>query len=286
MQMTTTIYLDILILINLFVTYFLLLDTQKLMNLRLKKWRVLLGTLMGGAYSLLILWEVSALELVLVKLGMGISLVAVVFLDLRHPQRVWKDGLCFFAVNFVFAGFMAALWMFAAPRGMQYKNGVAYFNISALTLAVSTVAAYLVISLFSSLLNRRNRLEELREVVLSLGDKQVRLTGLADSGNKLCDLFSGLPVIVCEYDAVQGLLPEGAKRFFTDFSEKDPLPDWRALPAFRMIPIQAVNGRGSLPAFRPEDVQVDRISRQAMIAVTTQPLSDGHFQAVLPTALI
>ena len=278
-----------LVLLNLFVTFFLLRATARLTGRDPRKGRLLLGSLLGGIYSLLILLELSALELTAIKLLMGVSLAFAVF---WRPKERWKafgkTVLCFFLVNFIFAGFMQALWTFAAPAGMAYRNGVAYFNISALTLAASTIAAYLVISLAAFLLNKRSRRQDLAELTVTLRGQQALLTGFVDTGNKLCDVFTGLPVIVCEYQAIQPVLPERIRDFFrepADFSFQGM--EESGLTVFmRMIPVEAVSGEACLPGFRPDGLLVDSVPRQAMIAVTNRPLSDGRYQALIGPSLV
>ena len=59
-------------------------------------------------------------------------------------------------VNFVFAGAMTALFVFASPKGMVIRNGTVYFNISALALVLGTVAAYGIIKLVTYLFRQKN----------------------------------------------------------------------------------------------------------------------------------
>lgn len=125
------------------------------------------------------------------------------------------------------------------------------------------------------------------ETTITLRGRQVALTGFVDTGNKLCDIFTGLPVAVCEYDAVKELFPERVRGFFRDptgFSF-ERVEDSSLKTLLRVIPVSAVSGSSSLPAFKPDELATDGVSRQAVIAVTTQPLSDGSFHALLSPAL-
>ena len=286
--MQTTIYLDVLFLLNLFVTYLLLMATARLLYAAYRKWRVLCGALLGGAYSLLILFDLHPAELCINKLLMGASLVFAVFWKRRQWLYFGKIALCFVVVNFLFAGFMTALWLFAAPSGMQFSNGVVYFDISALTLAVSTAAAYLVITLFTAVWNRRTRKSELIDVTLSWEGRQALIRCFTDTGNQLCDIFTGLPVIVCEYASVAPLLPEKLRPFFcSPASFPFEKLEGSAYPKkLKVIPIRAASGEGSLPAFQPDDVQIGEKHVRAVIAVTGRSLSDGSFQGILNHALL
>lgn len=287
-DLKTTVYLDVLFLLNLFVSYLLLKATARMINIHTSKGRMIAGSLLGGLYSLIILFEIDAWLLVILKVVMGASLVVTVFFRRGEWRRFLKISLCFFLANFLFAGFMLALWLFAPMEGMQFKNGVAYFDISAMTLAFSTTVAYLIITLFSRLWNKRTGANELSELRISLFGREVTMTAFADSGNKLSDIFSGLPVIVCEYDAVAGLFPEKLKGFFespTDFSF-DGLESSSLRIRLKMIPIQMAAGEGTLPAVKPDSIAVNGSPRTAVIAVTREQLSDGGFQAILNPALL
>lgn len=246
------------------------------------------GCLLGGIYSLIILLDLNTVELTLIKVFMGVSLVFVVFFHLKKKRSFLKSSLYFFLVNFIFCGFMSALWLFASPPGMSYKNGIAYFNISALNLAVSTIAAYLIICAFTYFFNRRNRKEELLEIRIGLNGRETELKGFADTGNKLIDIFTGLPVIIAEYESIASILPEKTRLFYKNpteykFEEIEGLDCQKML---KMIPVNAVSGEGSLPAFRPDSIIIEQVKRTAIVAVTNRSISDGSFQAIINTSLL
>ena len=92
-----------------------------------------------------------------------------------------------------------AVWMFISPSGMYFRNGTVYFNISALTLIAGTLIAYFLIQVVSYLLDNRVKKTELMNVVVEADGKQVVLSGFWDTGNKLSDRISGMPVVICEF---------------------------------------------------------------------------------------
>lgn len=287
------IYLDVLILINLFITYFLLKGTARLAQCRPRRWRLFLGSVAGGVYSLLILFDIDQLVLMGFRLAMGASLLFLTFFPgyRRTRQTGWrpflKTAFYFTAVNFLFAGCMLAVWLFLPIPGMWCRNGVVYFQISALTLALSTIGAYLLLTLAAWLWNRRALPSERAELTVGLNHARIRCDALVDTGNKLVDLFTGLPVIVCEYGAVEPLLPPELRDFYQDPSRAplDQPDDPRLIRMLRVVPVHMASGEMLLPAFRPDETLVSGRPCQALIAVAAQKLSDGTFQALLPAAL-
>lgn len=181
---------------------------------------------------------------------------------------------------------MTAVWLFFPAQGMVYRNGAVYFEVSAFMLAVTATVAYLLIKLVCRILSRRAGKEELRTVTVAMREKTVTLQALVDTGNRLCDLFTGLPVVVSSFDAVKPLIPPSLHAYF---STGIP-PDLSILKAeeirmIRMIPVRTVTGEQLLPCFRPDGMTVNGEARRAVIAVCPNALSDGVYHAVLSSAL-
>lgn len=285
--MKNIIYLDVLIILNIYVTYFLLLGSAKLVGEKLKRYRLILGCLAGGVFSLLILFDLSLLWQVLIKLLMGILLVIISF-PIKGVKYILKCTFIFFLINFIYGGFMFALWFFVHPSGMVYKNGVAYFNISAIGLAVSTIIAYLVVSLICRFLNKRSSDSEKRSVLISFCGRETELVGFCDTGNKLCDVFSGIPVVVCEYNAISSMLPRKLEGYFKnplDYPREDAMIT-SYISKLKLVPVEVVGASLMLPAFKPDKILIDDVQKQAIVAVTDKKFSDGDFQAIINPALL
>ena len=102
-------------------------------------------------------------------------------------------------------------------------------------------------------------------VSLRVDDRTVRIPALIDTGNRLREPISGLPVLVAEAGLLAGALPRSG---------------WRALR------FGAVCGSGQLPCFRPSAVWVARGRRRKRlpdiwVAVADQPLP-GTARALAP----
>lgn len=280
-SLKTTIYLDVLFLINLYITYILLKASFRLINVKVKRRRLVLSSFLGGAFSLIILLELNFIELLAIRLLMGLSLV---YLSLGRCKLTLflKASFIFYIVNFVFGGGIFLIFTFFPINEMAYKNGAVYFNISAIELLLSTTAAYLLVNGIALVMNSRNRREEISEVKIALNGNETMVNALLDTGNKLTDLFSGLPVMVCEESSLKGLLKTGFRRSVSEAEIKG-----EKLPAgFRLIPIETVAGKSLLPAVKCDYIELSGKRRSVIIAVTDKPLSDGSFNAILNTNLL
>ena len=84
-------------------------------------------------------------------------------------------------------------------------------------------------------------------VFLSAGGGEARFRALVDTGNRLREPFSGLPVLICERGVLADVLPAGY----------DALPPGGAPPGFRQVGYGALGGGGRMNCFRPELCLVD-----------------------------
>ena len=176
-----------------------------------------------------------------------------------------------------------------SPANMRYHNGVAYFNISILTLVFMTVLCYTVIRLASHFLQSRPAEKYRLGVTIEVDGKQVFAEAMMDSGNNLTDLFLSVPVIVCEYRAVEPLLPADIRAVYENGAEGSSAEQIAASSfssRFRLIPVDTIGSSGLLPAFRPDNVVLEVAGRRknvrdVLIAVCNKRLPEGTYQALV-----
>lgn len=292
--MNNVIYLDVLLLLNLFVNYFLFLGTAFLLHQKTKRWRLILGSAVGSLFSLLILFDsISYLLTVLIKLPLAALLVWIAF-EFRSKALYIKLVLTFFLVNFLFGGVVLLIWLLFSPSGMYVNNGVVYFQISALTLVFGTLVAYLAIRVVGYLFHHKVQKNEIRQFVIAVDGKETVLTGLVDTGNMLSDKTSGLPVIVCEFSSVEQMIPPDIRDCFRAGGMGEinrlALHNWSS--RLRVVPYATIGQEGILTAFRPDHfylLSADgklEAEKKVLIGVTDRVLSHGEYQAVLSTACL
>ena len=157
-----------------------------------------------------------------------------------------------------------------------------YFNISALTLAITSTIAYLLIKLVCRFLNRYRGERLTRQIEIFLKQKKVRLTALIDTGNRLCDLFSGLPVIVVSFESVRSLIPTSLQNYFSTGVPPDiNQMQTEEIRMIRMIPVKTIAGEQLLPSFLPDKVVINGEEKRAVLAVSQHMLSEGSYEAIL-----
>lgn len=272
--MSGVIYADVLVIINFYVTYFLLCATALLSKSEINRVRFLLSSFLGGAYSLSILLpEVSFAFTSLLKLTALIVPVVIAF-KLKSFTSFLKLCLCFVLCNFVFAGLMMALWYFVHPSGMYFNTTVLYFDIDILTLVIFTVVCYGFMRIFELFFRRRAPINTIFYCDITLDGKAYNLKAFLDTGNNLTDPFSSKPVIIAD------------KRIFEETIQNEDFSESR----LRYVLCSTVSGKALLPSFVPEIVHIkgadtEFSTDEVMVALTEEKLLSGEYDAILPMGL-
>lgn len=267
--MNEVIYIDVLFILNFFVTYLLLLTTKYLLKRNSKVWRLLLGALAGGAYSLIILIPgLNALVSFAGKLGSAALIVLIAF-PFQNKKAFFRGFLFFFAAGFIYVGVMIAMWLTFRPNGLVINNASIYFNISPKLLIFSSLLAYGVSTLIIKVHNRTVAKKQLYELTIMHGGKTVFTNAFVDSGNKLREPFSNAPVIVVDSSV--------AKDLFQD-------------DKVRVIPYHTIGGDGILKAYQADKVKIrsgaDEIMLvQQYIAISQQPFHGDYMGLINPELL-
>ena len=295
------VYVDVLVLVNLTMNCVLLWAAGRLAAAAIRPLRLVLGALLGAAYSLLPLLTGNPLLAGLTAKLLASCLMILVAFGFA-PWRAFLRALgCFYLAAFAAGGaVLAAGYLGGGPW--------ATWQPSALALAAGAAVALVVARAVRDLARRHAFLGAfVVPVEVSCGGEVVRLRALLDTGNRLLDPFSGRPVLIAEYGAMRRLVPPGVRPLFEcaggagDAAGGDggaaggPAADEGGVEAWarlRAIPYQTVGlERGVLLGFRPDAVVVVEGGLRipvgpAVVALTMRSLApDGAFQALLPPEL-
>jgi stage II sporulation protein GA (sporulation sigma-E factor processing peptidase) len=239
------IYLDVLLCVNLFLNYMMMMMTARFLGLPYQKGRLLLGALSGTAFAPLILlpslgWYFQwALKLI------PAAVMVVVGYRLSGVRDFWKHFACLYGVTFAFGGLLLAVTYLVPLPGLVVRNGVVYASVPPLVLLAMTVVCYVVLSLLYRITGRHQSPDTVCTLELFHNGGHASVLVKVDTGNTLTEPFSGLPVAVIEAEALSALhLPA---------IDDDPLSG-----EMRLIPYHTASGSGVFYGFRPQRCQIRR----------------------------
>lgn len=212
--MKTVIYLDILLLVNFLIGYFLLRAAGLLTGAAPPIPRALLGAGAAALSSLALLLppQPAAVQL-LYQLASALAVVRCAFCW-RGWQGFVRRALWYALLNMLLAGVVGLGISRYGLRGLHTNNLAVYVNLSPFTLLVCVLGVYLAVRL-ASLLFGPPQPAGGWQLELELGGKPLRLEALCDTGFFLRDPFSGGQTVLLSYPAVKAQLP-GALRGYLD----------------------------------------------------------------------
>ena len=241
------IYVDVLFLINLYVTYFELLAVSAFTHMKIRSLRMVLASAVGGAAAFVIfLPQELPITSAAIKIASCVIITLAAF-GWRGGKAFVKNMIWLLLVNFIFAGIMLAVWLFAAPMEMLYSNGAVYFDIDFFTILFCTCAAYLTIRGVRYLLDKNGRAD-----------------------GRLVDWFSGLPVIICRKNACADISPPEISHANTE----------EYIKGVRVLPFSTVNARGYVYAFKADKIVISEVksgkeySVNALIGISPDSLQE------------
>ncbi|MDE5582641.1 MAG: sigma-E processing peptidase SpoIIGA [Ruminococcus sp.] len=233
-----TIYIDVLIILNIYVNYFLLRMTSAITHSPLRTVRCIFSAIYGSLFSLLILFpQLNAFVNLLIRIFVAVTIVTIAF-GFQGKKRLFLNTSAFFSANFILAGTVYGVYTWLKPDFVRFNNSYFYIDFSLLLLVITTAVMYAIVRIIGNFSDRTPEGTDCYSVSVKYGGKTVTLDGLADTGNSLTDFFSGCPVIVC------------GKKFFGDIHGKT-LPK-----GFRLLPCSTVSSDGLIPVFRPDEVVI------------------------------
>lgn len=249
------IYLDVLILINLYVTYFQILAVSAFTHRKTVWYRKLSAAGIGAVASLSIfIPQEMVLTLTLLKIFLC-ALIAFVAFGYTGFRAYAVSVLFLMLVSFVFSGLMLCVWLLAAPMKMLFINGTVYFGIDTMTIILSTCAAYGVVRIIRYILDKNGKTDGKYTVIIKNNGRECRLSALADSGNGMVDCFSGLPVIVCRRDMCADVSPPAIEMIENNSDISDI--GTQMIKGVRIMPFSTVGKGGLICMFKAESVVID-----------------------------
>lgn len=262
------IYLDVLIILNTYLTWLLINLTAAVSKTRLKPVNCAVSSLIGGLSSLIILLPDAVKPMPFTYMILRILTCPAITISAffgNRPKKLAVLTLIFLSMSMLTSGALTLLETFVHIPKILLPGGFIYLDISPLVLTLTTAAIYIIIIIADRFFGRHLGSANSYRVEFKIGCKAYSLDGIADTGNKARDLFTGLPVIICT-----GIeLPE----------------DEKYLP----VPYTTINGEGLLYALRPKELKIissagEPLKADALIAAS--PQKSGEARAVFNPSII
>lgn len=260
-----TVYVDVLVTVNIFTDFFLLLCVKKFLNIRAKLIRIILGSFIGGILSLTAL---------LPKIPAGLNIIidilfaaVIVFFAFGKTEikNYIKRVAVYFGISFFFCGIMIFIYTAFKPKGMAIYNDVVYFDISPVLLIILTLICYYILWLFKRL-TKGDLSKAVCDVSIVTNGMKTEFRAVADTGCTVKEPFSSDYVIIAEKELINNLSFDNSK--------------------MRIIPFNSLGGKGILKGYKPDSVLINgKIIQNVYIGICENTIK-SEIKAIVPYELV
>ena len=280
--MTRVIYVDVLFLINFIINYLILFASGKIQSAYIRRWRLLIGGLIGAIYGVAAFFpDMEFLSVLSSKLAVSSLMVLASF----GRNHFLKKLLVFLLTSLAFGGVVFASFFSGSGNLVEMRSGVYYFHISAPFLIFVSVVSYIFFVLvFNRSASRSDR--RISQVTILSNGTSISINALHDTGNSLRDPDTNAHIIISDYSVLKNAFPPPARKILdAETPEGFPLVLDKISPygKFKLIPYKTVGVSFALMlAYKPDKILIDgKEEIGALIALSRDKVSDGGAYAAL-----
>lgn len=262
------IYIDTLVCVNLFIDFFILCTTKKVLHINASNLRIIIAAAIGAASSLIILMPIySAVISAIYKviISFVITITAFSFADIR---RMILRSAVFFSISIALCGVVVLLNRFTSTGRIIIYNDTLYFDISPTVLICATLVCHLTFTIYEKLFTRNNLNCQINTITIHTSDNNIySFESAIDTGCHLTEHFSGSPVILAE------------KELMSDIK----LP----IEKIRYIFFETAAGSTTVKGFRPESIYINnkKLKSECYIGICENKLK-GEVKSIMGTELM
>ena len=192
------VYIDLIFIINTVLTSALLFAVGKLLEFDYNYWRVIIAGVVGTLYTFLVIliqyYTIPGNLKILLQIVLNI-LIACLMIYIAYGKMNFNKFI-------KSVGYLYLLSFFAVGTGISvfYLYGVNPLRSKSVIFSLFVLVVIFFCGKFGYRLFKKyiNTGEQILEVSISIFDKAISVQGFVDTGNRLKDPISGLPVIILE----------------------------------------------------------------------------------------
>lgn len=290
--MGETVYADVLFMIDFSMDFLCFYICSRILGKPLSPWRTVIASAMGGVYSVLALC-IGQLGAAQVPLDIAVVLLmcAVARPRIGTLPSYFGGAAMYAGVSAALGGFMTAVFSIANRAGLagtasQDAGGEVSAWVFALVAAAGTAASVIG--------GRRLRLRSSGgrvRIRVSINGKAAEFDGIVDSGNLLSDPLSGRQVMICELEALAGVIDPATAAMVRAggiSSRVDP----NVAARVRFIPASGALGDGLVCAIAADKVVIAdsesgrECDSDILVAPVPRRLSADGCRALVPPGII
>ena len=199
-----SVYIEYVVLDNLVINFLILLCVKNSLKLKSKFWQMGLSSLLGTLIACVLpLLSISAFLSFIIKMVLGIFMVLILSKFYRVKDFIIAF-LLFVGYTFLLGGAcLATLLVFGTSLEALASGGYDTAVPLGIILALCTLYVYIIVYVARFLSRRKSLSRFMTKIEISVQGKRLCFTAFIDTGNKLIDQKTGLPVIIVSLNALE-----------------------------------------------------------------------------------
>ena len=174
-----TVYIDLVMLLNIVLDSILLMSVSVLLGRNVRIKRIVLGSLIGSLSTLILFISITSLELLILKFVLGIIMCIVTF-GYVNIKYTLNNVFYLYIISFIIGG------------GLTLIKDYGYYNYFIL------IIGFIIISILfiKQMKKYQDNYSNYYKVDIYIKGNLYKLNGYLDTGNKLYDQYKNRPIIL------------------------------------------------------------------------------------------
>lgn len=208
--------------------FYILSGVKFLLKLDTKLIRIILGSLIGSLSFILLFFSLSTFILNLLKIFISLLMVLVSF-----GKHKFFNRLFYLYVISIFLG--GSIYLINDSLGYEVTSGIFVNNGYSINLIILLIISPVIIFMYvREVYKLKKKINTIYNVVIKFKNKEIKLEGFLDTGNKLVDPYFNRPIILLN-------------KKYIDLRGKGVL----------YVPFESLNNNGLLKCVIPEYILID-----------------------------
>lgn len=269
------VYIEYVFIDNLIIDYLLIIASGKTARVKVKKWRAVFSSLLGSVSAIIFpLFEMPILISLLSKACLGLLMVLVA-VSCKRVREYLRAFLFFMLFTFLFGGAIIGLFYLLKIDYIEYFKRENGFIPIGVTILLVYILSKCCISAITRLLQERDIKPFVRTCAVIIDNRKFSVRGFVDSGNRLFDSMTGLPIIV-------------ASRKFATLLAREGL----LMPVNRYINFDTVGGLSRMRIYKIDNLviyngEVENIFNNVLMGIAVDDFTaDGDYELLLHPSLV
>ncbi len=257
-----TVYIDIVLLLNLFFDFTMLFTVNYLLKRRIKLYRILLGSIIGSLSILFLFIKISSFELFVYKVIISILMIITTF-DYKNIKYTIKNIIYLYLVSIFLGGFLYLInnQFSSKGEGIVFIYGGLSINI-VLIMIITPLIIYFYIKQNKDVTTNYSNYYK---IDIYIGNKILKVTSFLDTGNKLVDPYTLKPVIL--------------------INNKDPVFD-KLKPI--LIPFNTISEEGMIRGYKVDKIYIDGVGykKKVIVGIINNKINIDGVDSIIGTKIL